>query len=108
MNALGTAMELRGDVLLDNYAVTFGGRRFRTKKSGETVRVFDEEGVKPLGTIRAAGAWSGSIWADEDCIGEYYFSDGAYNVVPVGNGFRESDRKTTLHPLVFLLQHINR
>jgi len=106
MSAL-RAIPLTGDVLSDSYIVVFQERDFCIRRSGEITYVSDETERK-LGTVRSASPSSGSVWTNGDCIAEYYLQDDEYCIIPLEQGFRQLERKTKSHPIIFLLQSLQR
>jgi hypothetical protein len=98
------AIQLSGDVLVGDYALSFEGRTFRVERREGITYVLDEQGRNALGTVRPATPASGSVWNNGDCIGEYYLEHGEYVVTPMRDGFRQPDEKVKSHPILFLLR----
>lgn len=70
---------------------------------GGSHRIVIEDNQKPIGIVVRSSHWSGSIWKNDQCVGEYYFLDGNYRVVPISDGVLSSDRSVEVHPIDFLL-----
>jgi hypothetical protein len=74
------------------------------KVSGLGSKLLLQQGQKEIGTIVRTSVWSGSVWINGDCIGEYSRVSGEYIVTPIREGLLELDNMRHVHPIDFLVQ----
>lgn len=58
-----------------------------------------------IGAIVHGSSWSGSLWAGDECLGEYVRIDGRYTVTPYEK-WHKTAQSQDIHPLDYLLTHI--
>lgn len=81
---------------------TISGKRYRLFGSGQRILIREKD--IEIGLVMRSSTWSGSLWKNGQCIGEYSLVNGKYKVVPMVNGFLEPEATQHAHPIDFLLQ----
>ena len=67
-------------------------------------RLFIRGKDQEIGSVLKSSNWSGSLWKNDICIGEFYFTEDGYKVIPISDGFLDYDRASAIHPIEYLIQ----
>jgi len=72
--------------------------------TGKGKKLFIECKNDEIGVIVRSSLWSGSIWRNGQCIGEYCLTNDRYRIVPLENGLLAPERIKMMHPVDYLIQ----
>ena len=95
-----------GDLIRDEYEVSFNGRQFIVRKGGTRIDFFCPGAEQPSGSIRFGSHWSGAVWLGGNLIGEYEHRDDVWYVMPIIGGRKDPDTVLQVHPATYLLDSI--
>jgi hypothetical protein len=96
-----------GDLLRDEYEISFHGRSFLARRVGGRIDFFPMDSQsRPLGSIRLGTDWSGAVWIGNNVIAEYEHHGQEWVVTPITAGRKDPDAITRMHPASYLLASI--
>jgi hypothetical protein len=95
-----------GDLINDEYEISYEGSTFVAKKSGSRIDFFHAGSNHPVGSIRLGSQWSGAVWMGNTVIGEFEQHGREWQVMPISAGRKNPDGLQRIHPASYLLASI--
>lgn len=97
----------QADLVRCHFVVRYKEQDFRIEHSPTAISVYFGPQTEPAGLIKCGSSFSGAIWSNGTCIGDFSQEpDGTYYVTRIRSHFLEPEGTVQADPVTYLLNNL--